>query len=330
MTRLTRFRTLLSALTCLLASSAALALEARLGTQLPDTHPQTLGARKFAELVGQKSDGRIKIKVFSSGMLGTDVQMQSQVQGGTLDFSVPATATLVGTVKSFGVLDLPFLFDTVEEADAVLDGPVGQKLMAKLPEKGLIGLAYFEHGFRNATNSRRPITRVEDFQGLKIRTMQSPMFIDLFSSLNANAVPLSVNELYTALETRTVDAQENPLIVINSNGYYEVQKYLSMTGHSYNALILIVGRTFWEKLSEGDRELLKAAAQEARLFQRLVTREMAASLRGELASKGMEINDLSPEEMRRMREPVAPMVDQYATELDPDLWGELQAELGKS
>src|SRR3712207_227917 len=177
-------------------------------------HPQGQGVKKFAELVEQKSGGKIKVRAFPGGQLGGDLQNVSALQGRTLDLMVLNAGLLVGIVKDFAVLDLPFLFNTPEEADAVVDGPVGKKLFDKAAEKGLVGLAYWELGFRNVTNSKRSIAKLEDFQGLKLRVLQSPLFIDVFNALGANTVPLPFPELYTALEQKVVDGQENPVTVI--------------------------------------------------------------------------------------------------------------------
>ncbi|MBZ8143526.1 ABC transporter substrate-binding protein, partial [Rubrivivax gelatinosus] len=276
-------------------------IKARIGTSLPDSHPQTLGARKFAELADKKSKGRIRIAVFSNAQLGSDQQMQAALRGGTQEFTVPSTATLANLVKEFGVIGLPFSFASEQQADAVLDGPFGQSLLARLPEKDLVGLAFWENGFRNITNSRRPIARAEDVVGLKLRTMQNSLYIDLFNGLGANAVPMAVNELFTALETRAVDGQENPYTVVYTQKFYDVQKYLSTTGHAYDALVLVVSKKFWDRLAPADRALLQQAAAEATVYQRQTSRALNASLRAELVKQGMQINDVPDAERARMR-----------------------------
>src|ERR671917_187407 len=203
-------------------------------------HPQGLGAKKFADLVEQKSGGKIKVRVFPGGQLGGDLQNVSALQGGTLDLMVLNAGLLVGIVKDFAVLDLPFLFNTAEEADAVVDGPVGQKLFEKLPDKGLVGLGYFELGFRNVTNSRRPIAKMEDFQGIKLRVLQSPLFIEMFNALGANTIAMPFPEVYTAMEQKVIDGHENPFTVILDSKLYEVQKYVSVTRHIYNPQSVIM------------------------------------------------------------------------------------------
>lgn len=293
------------------ALAGAQEIKARFGTSLPDSHPQTLGARKFAEIVEAKTAGRIKVAVYSAGQLGSDLQMQAALQGGTQEFAAPSTATLAGLVKDFGVLGLPFSFASEKEADAVLDGPFGRKLLARLPDRGLVGLAFWENGFRNVTNNKRPIVRAEDIAGLKVRTMQNSLYIDMFGGLGANAVPMSVTELFTALESHAVDAQENPYTVVHAQKFYDVQKYLSTTGHAYDALALIASKKFWDRLSAADRQAIQAAAAEATVYERTTSRALNARLRAELAHLGMQINDVSPQERARMREKLQPVIAKY-------------------
>ena len=304
---------------CAVAAASAQEIKAKLGTSLPDTHPQTIGARKFAELVDRRSNGRIKITVYSAAQLGSDQQMQAALRAGTQEFTVPSTATLANLVKEFSVIGLPFSFASEKQADAVLDGPFGKSLLAKLPDVGLVGLAYWENGFRFLTNSRRPVAKVEDMAGLKVRTMQNNLYIDLFNGLGANAVPMPVNELFTALETKAVDAQENPYTVIYAQKFYDVQKYVSTTGHAYDALVLVASKKFWDGLSPADRDLLQAAVNEATLFQRQTSRDLNGSLRGELVKQGMVIIDVTDAERARMREKLKPVIDKYTAQVGADV-----------
>ena len=309
---------------------AAQEIKARLGTSLPEAHPQTLGARKFAELAEKKSQGRIRIAVHAAGGLGSDVQMQSALRGGTQEFTVPSTATLASVVKEFGVLGLPFAFANEAQADAVLDGPFGKSLLARLPEKGLVGLAFWENGFRHVTNSKRPVAKIEDLGGLKVRTMQNPVYIDLFNGLGANAVPMAVTELFPALESKAVDAQENPFTVIHAQKFYDVQKYVSTTGHAYDALVLIASKKFWDKLSPADREALEAAAAEATVYERQTSRELNGRLRGELTKLGMQVNDVSEAERQRMREKLQPVIAKHSAAVGEDVTRELAAAIAKA
>lgn len=334
MLRMTMLRSALlvaAAGTCLVAGAAvAQEIKARFGTSLPDEHPQTLGARKFAELVGAKSKGRIKITVYSSAQLGSDQQMQAALRGGTQEFTAPSTATLANLVKEFGVFGLPFSFASEKQADAVFDGPFGQRILAKLPERGLIGLAYWENGFRNFTNSRRPIVKAEDMAGLKVRTMQNNMYIDLFNGLGANAVPMPVNELFGALETRTVDAQENPFTVVYAQKFYEVQKYLSTTYHAYDAQVLIASKKFWDRLSDADKALMQEAAREATLYQRQASRDLNAKARAALVKEGMQVNEISDAERQHMREKLQSVVAKYQKIVGEETANEFFAAIAKA
>lgn len=292
-------------------------------------HPQGQGVKRFAELVEQKSGGKIKVRAFPGGQLGGDLPNVSALQGGTLDLVVLNAGLLVGIVKDFAVLDLPFLFNTPEEADAVVDGPVGKKLFDKIAEKGLIGLGYFELGFRNVTNSKRPIAKLEDIQGLKLRVLQSPLFIDLFNGLGANTVPLPFPELYTALEQKVVDGQENPVTVILDSKFAEVQKFLSLTRHIYNPQSVLISKRTWDKLSAEEKKIIQDAASEATAYQRKVSREKTAEALESLKKAGMQVNEVSPEEIKRMREKVKPVLDKYAKEVGEPLVAEVNAEIAK-
>lgn len=302
-------------------------IRARLGTSLPDSHPQTSGARKFAEIVEARSEGRIRITVHPAGQLGSDQQMQSALRAETQQFTVPSTATLANLVPAFGVIGTPFAFQSEEQADAVLDGPFGRGLLDRIPQVGMVGLAFWENGFRNLTNSRRPVLRVEDIEGLKIRTMQNAVYIDMFMGMGANAVPMAVTELFAALETGAVDGQENPYTVVHAQRFHDVQKYLSTTMHAYDAQVLVASRKFWDGLSEGDRTLLKEAAREATKFQRQRSRELNGRLREELASQGMQINEVSVQERGRMRERLLPVVSRHRAQFGEEIVRGFEAAL---
>lgn len=302
-------------------------VSAKFAVTLPEKSHQGLGVAKFAELVDAKSRGQIKIKPFYNGSLGNDVQVTSALQGGTIEFTVPQTTTLTGMVKEFEILDFPFLFGSEKDAEKVLDGAVGQKLLEKLPTKGLVGLAYWENGFFNATNSKHPIAKAEDFQGLKFRAVQAKISQETLKALGANPVPLAVPELYTALETRTVDGQGTPTAVIAALKLNEVQKYLSLTQHSYGAFIPLVSKKFWDKLSEGDRKILQDAAIEARSYQRGVAREQAKSAQTQMAAKGLIVNQVSAAELARMREKVQPVWKMFANDVGADLYAEVMGQV---
>jgi TRAP-type transport system periplasmic protein len=280
-------------------------------------HPVSAGVKKFAEIVAAKSGGKLKVQEFPSNQLGTEQQQTSALQGGVQEMQAPATTSLVSIVKDYGVVDFPFTVSSHAQAFALLDGPLGKALLEKLPEKGLVGLAYWDLGFRNVTNSKRPIARPEDLDGLKLRVIPNPVFLDTFKAFKANPVPMSFSELYTALETRTVDGQENPYAVILSNKFYEVQKYVSGTNHVYGTNIILVGKRFWDRLTPAEQKILQDAALEARDYQRQVSLEASRKAVGELQSKGMQFNDVAQAERDRMRAIAKPVTEKALAGYDP-------------
>ncbi|MHA3905016.1 TRAP transporter substrate-binding protein [Castellaniella sp. WN] len=318
---------LVGLLAATLSGSAWAAVTAKFAVTLPEKSHQGQGVAKFVELVKAKSHGEIDIKPYYSGALGNDVQVTSALQGGTIEFTVPQTTTLTGMVKAYEILDFPFLFKNSEQAEKVLDGPVGQQLLETLPAHGLVGLAYWENGFFNATNSKHPIARVEDFEGLKFRSIQAKITQETIKALGANPVPLAVPELYTALETRTIDGQGTPNAVIAALKLYEVQKYLSITRHSYGAFVPLVSKAFWDKLTPDQRKILKDSAVEARTYQRQVARAQAQSAKETMAKHGMEISEVSDAEHDRMRERVQPVWKMFIPSVGQDLFDQVQAEL---
>ncbi|MGS5087936.1 TRAP transporter substrate-binding protein [Hydrogenophaga sp. A37] len=293
-------------------------------------HPVSLGVKRFAELVAAKSGGKLKVQEFPSSTLGNELQQQAALQGGVQEMTAPATTSLAGIVKEFGLIDFPFAVGSFAQADALLDGPFGQALIAKLPEKGLVALGYWDLGFRNVTNSKRAITKPEDFEGLKLRVIPNPVFLETFKALKANPVPMAFGELYGALEAKAVDGQENPFSVILSNKFYEVQKHVSATNHVYAANIVLVGKRFWDKLSPTEQRILSEAAQEARAYQRQASRAAAQKAVGELQAKGMQYNEVSPAEQGRIGQMVKPVTDRMAASYDPELVKLYQSELART
>ena len=293
-------------------------------------HPFSVGAKKFAELMAAKSDGKIKAKLFPSATLGGDAQVISSLQGGTIDFTIVSTGLLSTMNKDFAVYYLPMVFNEAKEADAVVDGPFGQKLLAKLPEKGLVGLAYWEHGFRNVTNSKRPITKVEDFQGLKFRVIQIPIFVDIYNTLGANAVPIPFPELYTALEQKAVDGQETALSTIDTANFAEVQKFLSTTRIVYDPLVVLISKKTWDRMSSDEQKIVVDSAKEATAYERKVNREREAAMLKASPAKGMAVNDVAAAERERMRERLKPVTEKYSKLIDPALLAEFMSEVTKA
>jgi tripartite ATP-independent transporter DctP family solute receptor len=324
----------------LLAASAVLALglasaqdikerTLKMGLQNPKGHPAVMGAEKFAEIVAAKSGGKIKVNLFPGGVLGGDAPTVSALQGGTVEMTVLNSGILASQVKEFAIYDFPFLFANAKEADAIVDGPFGKGLHAKLADKGIIGLAYWELGFRDLTNGRRPINKVEDIAGLKLRVIPNPINIDWVKALDANPTPLAFPELYAALEQKAVDGQENPVSVILANKFAEVQKYLTLTHHQYNPQSVIISKKVWDTMSPAEKKIIQDAADEAGKYQRQVSRDQAASTIDQLKKAGMQVTELPAAEMAKLHLRMKPVIDKHAASVGEATVREVQAELAR-
>jgi tripartite ATP-independent transporter DctP family solute receptor len=280
-------------------------------------HPVSLGVQKFAEVLAAKSGGKLKVREFAASQLGNEMQQQSALRGGTQEMMSASTTSLASVVKEFGLLDFPFLVSTTDQADALVAGPFGQAMNETLPSKDLIGLGYWGLGFRNTTNSTRPITKVEDFAGLKLRVIPNPVYLETFKAFKANPVPMNFGELYTALENKTVDGQENPYTVILSNKFFEVQKYVSATNHTFTQNILLVSKKFWDKLSAEEQKLIRDSIAEASVYQREQTKIQSEKALNELKAKGMAFNEIAPAEYARMQAATKEVAGKFSAEFDP-------------
>jgi TRAP-type transport system periplasmic protein len=326
-------------LTCALAMGAAAWLGSavaqdikprtlKFATQNPKGHPIVTGMEKFAELVAARSGGKIKVNLFPGGVLGGDAPNVSALQGGTLEMASMNAGILASQVKDFEVFDFPFMFANSQEADAVVDGPFGRAMLDKLEAKGIKGLAYWELGFRNITNSRRPINKVEDIAGLKLRVIPNAINIDWVSALGANPTPMAFPEVYTALEQKAIDGQENPVTVIQANKFGEVQKHLVLTNHQYNPQAVIVSKKLWDTLSNDEKKIISDAAQEAAVVQRKAAREQAATALDALKKSGMQVTELSAAEQQKLRDKLKPVIDKHGAALGETVKS-MQAEIAK-
>jgi tripartite ATP-independent transporter DctP family solute receptor len=291
-------------------------------------HPVAQGMEKFKEVVETKSGGKIKVNLFLGGALGSDQANVSALQGGTLEMVSMNSGILASQVKDFSVFDFPFMFADGKEADAVVDGPFGKKMHAKLLDKGIVGLGYYELGFRHMSNGRRPITKVSDIEGLKLRVIPNPINVDWVKALGANPTPLPFPELYAALEQRAVDGQENPVATINSAKLYEVQKYLTLTSHQYNPQSVMVSKKFWDGLSAAEKTIVEEAVAESVKFQRQQSRAQVASITENLKKNGMQVSELPAAEMAILRDKMKPVIAKHGESIAATV-SELQAELAK-
>lgn len=300
----------------------------KFGLQNPKGHPLVSGAEKFAEIVAARSGGKLKVNLFPGGLLGGDAPTVSALQGGTVEMTALNSGILASQVKDFEVYDFPFMFANPKEADAVVDGAFGQHLHAKLLAKGIVGLAYWELGFRNITNSRRAIHKVEDLEGLKLRVIPNAINVDWVKAVGANPTPMAFPEVYAALESKAIDGQENPLNVILANKFAEVQKFLVLSNHQYNPQSVIISKKVWDTLSGDERKILQDAAIEAGRFQRQASRQADASNLDALKKAGMTVTELPAAEQARLREKFRPVIDKHGAAISATV-AELTAELAR-
>jgi tripartite ATP-independent transporter DctP family solute receptor len=293
-------------------------------------HPIVLGMEKFGELVEAKSGGKLKVQVFPGGALGSDQANVSALQGGALEMASMNSGIFASLVKDFEIYDFPFLFGNAREADAVVDGPFGKSLHAKLEEKGIVGLGYYELGFRNLTNSKRAITKVEDIAGLKLRVIPNPINVDWVKALDANPTPLPFPELYAALEQKAVDGQENPVATIRGAKLYEVQKFLTLTNHQYNPQSVVVSKKFWDGLSADEKKVLQDAAAESAKYQREQSRSAAAGILEELKKNGMQVSELPAAEVAKLRDRMKPVIAKHSASVGDATVKAMMAELDKA
>lgn len=317
----------------LLASTGAIAQFAertiKFTNGVNEDHPVGVGVKKMQEVLAAKTGGKMKIVAFWGGAAGGDLPATQALRAGTQEMVCTSSSPLVGIVKELGAFDLPFLFANEKEADAVLDGPAGEYFNKKLEAAGLVNLAYWENGFRNLTNSKKPVAKAEDFEGVKLRVMQNNIFLDSFKTLGANAVPMAFGEVFTALETRTIDGQENPFVTIETSKFNEVQKYLSVTRHAYTPFLILYSKKLWDQLNPQEQAVLREAAKEGQKVQREANRALNEKALANLR-KTMAVNDVSPAEQKRMLDKVKPVYDKNVPNIGAEAVGVVTDALKKA
>ena len=301
----------------------------RFATSNVEGNPQVDGLMKFAELMKEKSGGKMVVKVFTGATLGKDIQVISSMQGGTVDGATMNTNLLVGNIKDAGLVDLPYLFETEEEAYFVLDGPFGKKLYDELDSKGIVGLAYFDMGYYSLHNNVRPITKVEDVKGLKMRVTETPVTIDTFKAWGANAVPLAYAELYSALESRIVDGGGQPPLNMIYGKIAEVSKYYTLNRYSFTPVSLLMSKKTMDKLTGDEKKVIWDAAREATPYQRQMSLKKTAECIAELKKSKTQVTELEPAELARFRDATKPVVEKYLKVYDEALGKLLFAEIAK-
>lgn len=308
-----------AALAALLAAPAqAQTTKLRMAHSGAETETQHLAALEFARQVKARTSGQIEVQVYGSSALGNDNTVIGAVRGGTIDLATSGTPYYTGMVGRMNVLDLPYLFTSTEHAYKVLDGPIGRGLLDELEGHGMKGLAYWEVGFRSLTNSRRAVRTPDDVKGLKIRTTPNPAHIKAFQILGATPTPMPLAEVFTALENKAVDGQENPVNIVRNNKLYEVQKYMSLTRHAYTAMPVVMNKAKFAALKPEQQQALIDAARAAATFQRDLIRKSEAGDIAFLRSQGMQVEEnVDPEPFRKLvAEPTQQMfADKYGRQL---------------
>ncbi len=253
-------------------------------------NPRHEAAVLFAERIKAKTNGRYEVQVAHSAQLGDDAAMVTALRSGTLDISANSQGAMANVVPEYAALGLPFLFPDIQKAWTLLDGPVGEDLAKRTAAKGMVVLGYWDNGIRHVTNNKRPIKGPADIKGLKIRTPPDTMTVDIMQALGADTQQIKFAELYVALQQGVVDGQENPLANIASAKLYEVQKYLSLTGHKYEVNPFVMSKRSWERLNAADQKIFMEAAAEATKTQRKLSKESDDKLTAELKGKGVQID----------------------------------------
>lgn len=299
----------------------------RFSTGVSKAHPLGAGMRKTAQCLADKSGGKLKMQTYFDSSLGNDTTASNAVRAGSLEMVLTSTAPLVGTIPQLAVFDLPFLFSNEKEADQLLDGKAGESFTPRFAAAGFVNLSYWENGFRNVTNSKRPVTKWEDLQGVKLRVMQNKVFLDTFSALGTNPVPMAFSEVYLGLENKAIDGQENPVLLIEDLRFYEVQKYLSLTKHAYSPAVVLYSKKLFDALSPEEQAALRDCVRVGRDESRSTGRALEAKSLETLKKNGMQVNDISPAEMQRMRDRVKPVYESQAKTIGDETYSLVIAEL---
>ena len=295
------------------------------GTSTPDTHPYVLGMNKISELVKEKSGGAVTLDVFGNSQLGSERDLIEGLQLGSVQMTCVSTAPLSGFTDMFLVFDLPFLFETTKQARAVLDSEVGTEILSSVEEQGLVGLSWFENGFRNVTNNKKAIEKPEDLKGMKIRTMENQMHMAAFQVMGADPTPMAMGEVFTALQQGTIDGQENPIPIIETNKFDEVQDYVSLTGHLYSPTPVFIAKDYFDTLPAEYQTAVKEAALEAAPYQREQNDAQTESGKKALQERGMQINE---PEKKAFQDATASIYETYVKEgagfVSPDIYARVQ------
>ena len=302
MKALTRLTLATAALAALFAQSAAAQTTIRISHATPATSHYGVGTQTFCSEIEKRTNARFRCQIQPN--VGDERASIEAVQLGTLDATNTSTGPVSNFVPEVGIVDIPFLFRDYAHARAVLDGPIGQELLGRFAQRGLVGLVWTENGFRHLTNSRRAVVKPEDVRGLKVRTMQNPVHIQAFQSIGVQPTPMAFSELFTALQQGVVDGQENPIPVILSAKFSHVQNHLSLTAHVYSPAVIVLSPRLWNGLSEADKAAFREAGRVAAAAQRKKVNDDEASGIDQLRREGVTVSTVDGAAFRAAMTPV--------------------------
>lgn len=275
------------------------------------TTPKGLAAEKFKELVEEKSDGKLKVTIYPDSQMGADQEINEQVLAGTLDINAPFFATVTSFVPEFELFDLPYLFENEEQAFEALSGDVGEKLSGYLEEKNLKSLGYWSGGFKQITNSKKPVKNVKDLDGMKIRVSQSPLLVTQFKAINAGGISVPFVDLYSSLQTGTVDGQENPFANIATKKFYEVQDYMTVSNHGFMGFAFFINQEKFDSLPEDLQEVIEEVSEEVMKEQWEIANKKDQEYLDEITESGIDISEFGPKEKEEFRKATQKAYDEF-------------------
>jgi len=302
------------------AGNAQAAKVMKIGHGLADSHFIGQAMHKFKAHVEQKTNGGIKVELYPNIQLGSDKEVMESIKVGVAHMNLPSPSVVTNFVKDFSIISLPYIFPSQKAANAVADGPWGQSLLEKLDKAGFVGLGFGDFGFREMTNSVRPVEKLEDFKDLKIRTMQNPTHLATFRALGANPTAMAWSEVFTALQQGVIDGQENPLMQIYTFKLNEVQKYLTLTDHCYDMVVFVVGKKWYNTLSGGEKQALQEATEIAKEHMRASVREEDAKALEGIRASGTQVTVLEPAEKKRIRDTAMVEVTKQGEKINKELF----------
>jgi len=311
------------------ASAEAAPKIIRAGYGVPEAHYEHKAMVEFKRHVEEKSGGDLKVELYPNAMLGSDMEVLDSIRLGTAQMNIPTPSVLGNFVKEFRLADLPFLYPSEDVANRVADGPWTKKLMKKLQPVGFVGLGVGNFGFRQISNNIRPINTIKDLQGLKIRVMQSSVILDVFRALGSNPTPMAFGEVFSALQTGTIDGQENPYANTYQPRFHEVQKYISNSSHMYSWGILVIGKKFYDGLTDKERTIVDEGGHVFSIAMRKLSTEDEAAALDKIIKAGNVYTVIAPDARKQMQEAAAPTIEKHGNSISPEMFKELKEEIAK-